>query len=331
MMNKLLKQSKKTYVIVTWTLFTSLLLTMSSYAWFSANRILGFHSFNIHVASKGGIEISTDAVNWKGVLALVDLIEARKYYPTSVNQVPYSLVPVSSAGTIENGYLKLFHGEVAQVSTTESYLVANRRIESEGFGLDSTGSFVAFDIFFKNISEKTLYLTPQSTISQLDATQSGIENAFRIAFLNQGTLPTSAGVSSFQRLNSADKAYIWEPNYDTHTQTAVDHALNVYGINTITNNANLLKYHGIQTDIARGEGVLVPRANATYHPDKFREMNVDIATRKSSSTYEDIFTIKPGVTKVRVYIWIEGQDVDCEDNSSIGDIAINLQLTTDPS
>ena len=34
---------------------------------------------------------------------------------------------------------------------------------------------------------------------------------------------------------------------------------------------------------------------------------------------------------MRIYIWIEGQDVDCENGSSSGDIEFRFQLTTNPS
>ena len=45
----------------------------------------------------------------------------------------------------------------------------------------------------------------------------------------------------------------------------------------------------------------------------------------------EMFNLKAGITKIRVYIWIEGQDVDCENNSAVGDIEFNFQFTTHPS
>lgn len=40
-----------------------------------------------------------------------------------------------------------------------------------------------------------------------------------------------------------------------------------------------------------------------------------------------VFSLKAGITKVRMYMWIEGQDVDCEDDVSGSNIAFDLQLT----
>ena len=41
---------------------------------------------------------------------------------------------------------------------------------------------------------------------------------------------------------------------------------------------------------------------------------------------KNIFTLSAGITKARVYMWIEGQDVDCENTASGTDISFNLQL-----
>ena len=42
---------------------------------------------------------------------------------------------------------------------------------------------------------------------------------------------------------------------------------------------------------------------------------------------KDIFTLSAGITKIRMYMWIEGQDVDCENTASGTDISFNVQFT----
>ena len=44
-----------------------------------------------------------------------------------------------------------------------------------------------------------------------------------------------------------------------------------------------------------------------------------------------MFTLAKGVTKLRIYMWIEGQDVDCENAASGGNVSFNLQLSLDAS
>ena len=34
---------------------------------------------------------------------------------------------------------------------------------------------------------------------------------------------------------------------------------------------------------------------------------------------------------MRIYMWIEGQDVDCENNASGGDLTFNLQFSSSSS
>ena len=57
----------------------------------------------------------------------------------------------------------------------------------------------------------------------------------------------------------------------------------------------------------------------------------DLAKRNEFTYIGDaihkVFSLKAGITKVRMYMWIEGQDVDCEDDASGSNIAFDLQLT----
>ena len=38
-------------------------------------------------------------------------------------------------------------------------------------------------------------------------------------------------------------------------------------------------------------------------------------------------SIPAGITKVRVYMWLEGQDVDMENNASASKLSYNLELS----
>ena len=48
----------------------------------------------------------------------------------------------------------------------------------------------------------------------------------------------------------------------------------------------------------------------------------------SEDAYEEVLQLQAGITKVRVYMWVEGQDVDCENNASGGDLLYNLQFSS---
>lgn len=311
-------------------LFTSLLFVTSSYAWLSSTRVIGSNTFNIYVASKGGVEISTDAINWKNVISLADLINARSRYPRSLNQIPYRIEPVSSSGEVEAGKLKIFHGTVHQdFSLGKEYITTTRTIEEEGFGTESDGKFIVFDLFFKVNSKKKLYIDVGSQIASTNFLNYGIENAFRVAFLNEGVVAIDATILSMQNINDASTSIVWEPNFDVHTQYAVQHAKEVYNINTSLANASRIEYYGVREEISANRRLWINETNLVFNRDKFKVVPVEIATSSKFNQKSELLMLEAGVNKIRTYIWIEGQDVDCENNASLADVSINLQLTTD--
>ncbi len=310
--------------------FSFILFVTTSYAWFSSNRVVSVDSLDVHVQADGGLEVSTDAVNWKQVVTVQDIMNARQNYGSSVNQVPASLYPVSTGGTIDgNGRLELFRGDATNFDSTDFVLVTQKSEEIEGFGEDSEGIFIAFDLFFRTTNNKELYLSNNSEVTYLGEESVGIENATRVAFLDEGTATDSSGAA--QSLRGATDAIIWEPNYDTHTEFGVLNARNVYGITTSQTGGALLPYDGVTSEIGSGDGVLIQNANSTNYPNYFRRIDVDISTPRNNGTNQKILDLEPSITKIRIYMWLEGQDVDCEDNASYGDISFRLEFTTNPA
>src|SRR5574344_1954621 len=316
-----------------WLLLTSMLLTTTSYAWFTANRVVEIDTLNLHVQASGGIEISSDATNWKNILTNEDIKNARDNYPTSRNQLPYLFEPVSTGGTVDNnGLLKMYYGNTQKITAEDFILTSKRIMETESFGTDSTGKYVSFDVFFKTSNAVTLYLTNKSKVLYVSDNKdySGIENAIRGAFLEEGNTSSTSSIYTMQNMNGATKAYIWEPNYDVHTQYGLENALNIYGITTSMANAAALSYDGVIEEIPENQNIALGNASANNYPAYFKKVNVDASTKKDFTESREIISLKEGVTKVRIYIWIEGQDVDCENNASTGDVTVDLELTTNP-
>ena len=54
-------------------LFTGVVLTASTYAWFTANRSVTVESIDVNVQATEGLQISTDATDWKAVITNDDL------------------------------------------------------------------------------------------------------------------------------------------------------------------------------------------------------------------------------------------------------------------
>ena len=83
-------------------LITGVMLATSTYAWFTTNRMVKVETLNVKVQSKGSLEISVDGINWKAGIDQDELVAARATYPSSVNQLPLMIEPVSTIGALDN-------------------------------------------------------------------------------------------------------------------------------------------------------------------------------------------------------------------------------------
>lgn len=320
-------KKRKIRILYLLIFFTSMLLTTTTYAWFTTTKIVSLETFNIHVASDGGIQISSDGITWKAILEVNDLYNAHETYAMNINQMPKNFEPVSTAGITSNGLLSMFSGSA--VNKGDRLVLVSSKLNEKLAGADDLDSkFIAFDIFLKTESKKALYLSSNSGVKNISDNPTGIENAFRVAFLNQGNVSSETSINVIQNLKKANNVFIWEPNYDTHTSMSVQNASNLYGMNIRENNESLISYYGVVNEIKESDNILIQNLYSSNYPNFLREVSIDLATTKKFDTNKYMFELNPGITKFRVYIWIEGQDVDCEDSASLGDIAVNLQVTT---
>lgn len=324
-------------------LLLSLLLLISSgvflgaatYAWFTANQKVTISPIDVNVSTSSGIQISADGTNWKSVLTNTDLTGAIGNYSAAVNQLPATLEPVSTIGTVDaNGKMEMFLGKVtANEETGDFILSATKSNETNSSGDTSTGKFVAFDIFLKNEQDETLYMTSNSNV-QYRNSDSGIKNATRIAFITLGHTTTADTVANIQALNTgaSSTVKIWEPNYDVHTADGVANAISPYGITTLTEGANnaWVPYSGVKAEVLESLNIKREQATQTLKPDYFTDVNPDIKTKEGFTDSQLLTTengLTAGITKMRIYMWVEGQDVDCENNASGGEIRFNLQFS----
>jgi hypothetical protein len=305
------KRRKKILIAILAILFTGIILSASTYAWFTANRTVRVDTININAVASNGIQISTDAVNWKPVVNATDIENATSNYAAAVNKLPDDLNPVSTVGDIDtnNGYMKMFLGSVDAVGN--SYvLTAQQEVENASTGVhDNNANFVVFDLFFKLTTGAQVYLSPNSRVT-VNGTDKGLQNAARVAFVNEGYVGTTAAETSAQPLHGGTGIIIWEPNYTSHKQSGVDNARNTYGKTSFTSTSSDDPYYGVKAAIS--SGVALNSTDSTY----FSQVNPAIKTADNNTAYNNFFTLNAGVTKVRVYMWVEGQDVDCENNAS---------------
>ncbi|MDD2376716.1 MAG: hypothetical protein PHD15_04880 [Clostridia bacterium] len=322
--------TRRTIVIALLTLLvTAISLTTSTYAWFTANATVTLGSLDVNVTASNGIQISMDATNWKASLTTADIQDVA--YTGHTNQVPASLVPVSSGGVIDaaTGFLNMYKGAVTS-NETEGYniLTATKTTEAaDGSGVAGlTGDFIAFDLFIQSADAETLYLTPGADVIFQD-TDVGLKNAARFALLDEGNVAVGSTAAAAQALDGATQVIFWEPNADVHTAAGVIAALDVYGITTTTTGPAIASYYGVKAPITALNDVQLDSVDALYFNNLTPSVSPSVQRVAGSTAFTQILSLNAGVTKVRVYAWIEGQDVDCENNASGSDITFNIKIS----
>lgn len=259
-----------------------------SYAWFTLSPKASVGELSLNVAAAQGLQISVDGVKWTSSLVADDIKPSA--YTGAVNQVPAGdIVPVSSAAALADGELVIYNGTTEDGKTLTS---------TKATTLDGTaGNYYAFDLFFQiTDASVTLQLDAGSYVKAFtnatDPQAAKTSYAARVAFVNFGAKDTAA--AQYTNKTPVGDAIVWEPSATLHTDGAIanGHA-----------DGTAVAYKGINAegtiDLTGTEGLADV---TTIQP---------IETNQATAQATDLLTLSKGINKVRVYIWLEGQDVDC--------------------
>ena len=320
------RRANKKRNLVLLLIVSVIMLGTTTYAWFTANQVVTINSLDVKVEASNGLQISTNASAWKSVLTNADIVAG---YNGSKNQLPATVTNVSTDGIVnqDTGTLNMYKAVIGNDADTGDYNITTS-LEADKQG--SIGNYIAFDVFLRVDKDQTIYLTTSSNVVAKEGTDDkGLKNAARIAFVELGKGASTDSPSDLMKLNNsvASKAIIWEPNMDGHTAMVTDSVASEFGV-TLAAGTNT-PYYGVNKEIATPIN-LKDLINGT-NTDDATLVNPDIATPVAMTQYERAFDLTAGVTKMRIYMWIEGQDIDCENNATGSDISYNLQLSTQSS
>lgn len=334
--------------------------TSATVAWFTSNKAVNINPMKVKVRTVNGLQISVDAVEWTAVIGRDDLKDAS--YTGSKNQLPFYFDAISSDGVLRgdeaNGYFPtMWHGSVYLDKNTNVYYLnttqegekkcADSEDIDETVVADCNGNhFMAFDVFLKVDSGTKLYLTANSKVQMVTGENDGLRAAARIGFLNYGTISssdytngvtegegdeaiTTEGHIVAQNLKStADSDFIiWEPNYEFHSAYGRENAKVNYGLTidpSVTSPA--IPYAGVY---AQCDDVPLNETNASSHGECFADVTPSIKTLSDFTDRQYLMDLPAGVTKVRIYFWIEGNDVDAENYATGADNSLALEFTID--
>ena len=297
---------------------------------------------------KDAIDLDTYANHqnsWGGDAGLIPMSTVGKI-DTTKNKM--TLFEKGSLTATTGGY-RLLASEVTNTATKE---------EDGYVAFDLFIRNLSGDAYYKALgeNEEAIYLTPDSVVTVADAgkVNAGIENSVRVAFAQIGRVQnytnakgTNEEAAAVQAITCTDSttvtgicanrdATIWEPNDTKHVTNAINWyeksckartGADAYSgaCGTIVNGTAYPTYAVAKaitaagTDVYDGTEYNGYNANVTngnlFAVDTFTDTEKD----KTGTARPTFMTLAPNsITKVRVYVYIEGQDVDNYDFASLG-------------
>lgn len=344
------------------------LLGVTTYAWFSTNLNVRIETFRMGVKKNTGLTISLDGItfdNYIEVSSDILIEELKNTYPDNTSQwAENGLVPVSSPGVLSNTDSEYFDIYVSgdgvrygknRIQTPNGYVSASK-VTNERDQRRKYNQYIAFDVFFKNESDSpmpdNLYLEPGTEIKLAEDDEDFIEltdeqktemrglyNSTRIGIARIDDTPLTTWekqqYTTIQHLSCHNRCFsvIYDPVSRYHTQKTINEVKNdPFFIDNLTDNMTYPTY-------AFRTGGKVYLDESVYGTKYLRELgrtpDNNMFILQNVRTEDDLgvplFEVPSGVTKTRLYIWIEGQDIDSIATDSKGallDVSINFSKDT---
>lgn len=332
------KINKKLTIIV--IILLGILLIFSTYAWFSTNLNVKIKTFRMEIQKNSDLAISFDGINFEHSLEITreSIIEdLEELYPTHNNQwAANGFIPVSTSGIPDTNTSKF------DMYETSGVMYARKDRERQNGFLRTRlakedepreyNSYLAFDLFIKNDTgspvSDNLYLQDTTIIQAVEDDISeemlGLVNSFRIGIVRIGDVPLNATTEQIQGItcNNQCSQIIFEPNSKNHTDLAIERALK--------HDIELVDGVKFPTYAAKKAGSKIYVKNSLPGPNLDTEYFQYQDTRDENDFDKSLFEIPNGITKARIYVWIEGQDVDSLETDSIGaEVEIGIDFTKD--
>ena len=334
--------------------FTAVMLIVSTYAWFSTQKNVTLTGIKGTVEVAEGLQISLDAKTWKNEIDFSTFTNAGAstsdtYFPGGTlaapatgisNVIPGELLPASTTGTedINTGTtITMYRGVNEEGSKLESISAVSESGEGEV-------GYYAIDLFLQNSTagdaDDTLQLEANSSISISGDAATGLQNTLRVALALMDTgveVDGKNGQTEILNTLSTAKIYdvaIWEPNADMHSTYVQNNQKISYDGSALTAIAAETEYPTWAVNKNNTGTIDDVYYWNTANTGLSVQNTLETSGLSSLSTTEMVSATDGSTTAVlpannyvraRMYIWLEGQDVDCINQASYGgDVTVNF-------
>lgn len=315
---------------------TCLVLVYSSYAWFASTLDVKITNFRAVVDPETGLYISLDGINWGSTVDISEdsiITNLKNTYPSHTNQWSDGITSVSTVGLQNNNQDKFtMFGNKKPMLPRFSFLNTDKIdiITLEENQSNNNAQFIAFDIFLRNLTTSpysdNLYLIDGTrVINSSEEMDDTAANAIRVGFVFMGGgVHRNANPNEVQNLKCVTNCtqFIYEPNSTMHNESSVE-ILGQHGV-TLTPGIKYPTYAVYRSRDRVQMWAGVENSGIPFDNTVFRQQQT------STNLNEAIGQIPSGITKVRVYIWVEAQDIDIIEQVSTGyEVAVVLNFEKD--
>lgn len=314
------KQKKRTIIYIYILIALLILLVTASYTWFSLSHTPRVSDMEMYVSAGTGIELAQkyddEDEDWGQTLDFQNIVGADtelKPSTWSVNQNGLVTADYGTDGRIIGNKFSLLSDQAnANRNDIQAYYVKGTFYARTDAKVQvSLGKAIEVNEG-ENTAGTYVIGTPvwNSQTILHDDMGSGAETAIRI-----GIRITPVDSETGEE-NGASEFFIYEPNYDSHIDSNItgdNETASIDGSNTLIDAAHLIR----QTTSSWTEAYPVQK-------------DVTIKTLGEFTTDTDLFSLDTGeMVKIDLYIWLEGQDVDCTNMIESAQIIANVQFATD--
>ena len=294
-----------------------LLLVAASYTWFSLSKTPSVSDLELYVNSAAGLELSADRTEWA----------QRLDFPTLVSEESAPLKPVTWSET-KQIFLAAAYGADGRLLDSWRELSDARNANRK----DSEGYYVRCVFYARTGQSVSVSLTP--AVPMEDGTAgSGTFLIGTQEWNSQEVLHDNGGLGAeyavrmgfrFTQVDAEGKPVgdttpllIYEPNCDGHLSGTAGYVAteSVDGTVTLVPEERLIR----QTTTTWQEAYPVQREVVLYDMGEFL-------------TDTKLFTLEPDeLLQIELYIWLEGQDMDCVGQVDQARILASIQFKADPA
>lgn len=314
-------KNKKIFRIVLYVYMLLILLSLlvvASYTWFSLSRTPRVSDMNMYVNTLSGMEISADPLAEEWVLQLdfrnlVDVTAPLRPITWSEQQQRFYAAAYGMDGRLmpKDYWHALDDDRNANKDTLDGYYIKTTFYARSGVAVDvSLSPAVEVD---DGINGSGTYLigTPvwngQSVLHNNGGR--GAENAVRLGF--RITPVDDLG----QPTGAQSEFFIYEPNANSHIEGSTEYIATPSIDGT---------EHLIDTDH------LIRQSASSWTEAYPVQRDVVIKTLGEFQDPTELFSLKAGeMVKVDIYVWLEGQDIDCTNQINGAQILASVQFTAE--